>query len=86
MAKNKQEFKVGDLVRVSGSTLRGGYGHAIKQGAVCRVICVRNSLGNVDIIGPRRYTIGEVPQGVAPTHVRLAKQAMRKRDEYAARR
>lgn len=86
MAKNKQEFKVGDLVRIRGRTLRGGCGHSVRQGAVCCVINPCNSLGNVEVSGPHRYAYLNVVQGVFPTHVKLAKQAMRKRDEYTARR
>lgn len=86
MAKNKQEFKVGDLVRIRGRTLRGGCGHGVRQGAVCRVVNPCNPLGNVDVSGPSRYADRNTVQGVFPSHVKLAKQAMRKRDEYAARR
>lgn len=87
MAKNKQEFKVGDLVRIKGSSIVGGYCHGIYQGAVCRVLGPSTLAGHiVDVIGP--HTLGGAPvlQGVSRTHLQLAKQAMRKRDEYKNRR
>lgn len=86
MAKNKQGFKVGDLVRIRGYTLRGGCGHHVQQGAVCRVTNPCNSRGNVEVSGPHRYADRNIAQGVFPSHVKLAKQAMRKRDEYKNRR
>lgn len=87
MAKSEQEFKVGDLVRIKGYSIVGGYCHCIYQGAVCRVLGPPTLAGHVvDVIGP--YTQGGAPvcQGVSRTHLKLAKQAMRKRAEYAARR
>lgn len=81
MAKNKQEFKVGDLVRVSGHALwlprrnENWARHRIKSGTVCTVA------------GPEFVVLPSgVGQIVHPDQWKLAKQAMRKRDEYAARR
>ena len=82
----KREIKDGDLVRVRGGTLEGGYGHSIKQGAVCEVIRTVNGLGFVDIKGPRRFGTGDVLQGVDINHLKLAKQAMNKREQYSERR
>lgn len=74
-------YKEGDLVRISGRTHRKACGHSIPQGAVCRVLGY-NSLGNVDVAHPERgYT-----QGVGESCLKLAKQAMKKHDLYAARR
>lgn len=81
----QQVFKVGDLVRVHGRTL-SGYGHGIRQGAVCRVVIPTSALGNVGVAGPSRCGDFEVVQGVTPSHVKLAKQATKKRDLYANRR
>lgn len=79
----KQEFKPGDLVRVPG---RGSsdlcYGHDLPQGAVCEVQRVWGSL--VDLLHPcgtKSYV-----QGVDSTVLKLAKQAMRKREQYENRR
>lgn len=70
-------IKKGDLVRIKGSTLRGGYMHSIKQGAVCVVVNPCNVLGNVDVRGPSKRGGYQVLQGVCQSHVKLAKQAMR---------
>ena len=81
MAKNKQEFKVGDLVRVSGHARwlprrnENWARHHIKSGTVCRVA------GSEFVVAP-----DGVGQIVHPDKWRLANQAMRKRDKYAARR
>lgn len=72
-------IKKGDLVRIKGRTLRGGYMHSIKQGAVCVVVNTCNLLGNVDVRGPSKRGNYPVLQGVATSHVKLAKQAMRAR-------
>lgn len=81
MAKNKQEFKVGDLVRVSGHARwlprrnENWARHHIKSGTVCTVVgpgCVAHPHG--------------VQQLVHQDQWKLAKQAMRKRDEYKNRR
>lgn len=81
MAKSKQEFKVGDLVRVSGHTFSQERRnelwprHRIKSGTVCTVTghgVVQTSDGHQQCVVEQQW--------------KLAKQAMRKRDEYAARR
>lgn len=96
-----QTFKVGDLVRVSGAAFTGPYRdgvtrHHIKAGAVCPVTSVRD--GVVGIQGPIRKDcregnehvntcVGEpIYQSVQVGQVKLAKQAMKKRAAYAARR
>lgn len=82
MHKNKQEFKVGDLVRVPGSTL--GVWHGFNQGAV---VTVHSILGGVaTLYGYNRIAQTDTTQELYTHTLRLAKQAMRKRDEYAARR
>lgn len=86
MAKNKQEFKVGDLVRVGGHRLDlprrnpDLVRHGIRSGTVCTVRSGIHTDGTVWVDGP------EYPQWVSCGQLKLAKQAMRKRDEYAARR
>lgn len=85
MAKNKQEFKVGDLVRVGGHARylprrnEGWPRHHVKSGTVCRV----NQILWAECV---LVEAPEWPQVVHPDQLKLAKQAMRKRDEYAARR
>ena len=85
MSKNKQEFKVGDLVRVSGHARylprrnEDWPRHHIKSGTVCRVLHFASD-GCVSVEAP------EWPQVVHTAQLKLAKQAMRKRGEYAARR
>ena len=79
MAKNKQEFKVGDLVRVPRKT--AGVWHNVPFGMVVEVTQPLNGFGNVDI-----RSVRDTIQGIPRQHLKLAKQAMRKRDEYAARR
>lgn len=79
MAKNKQEFKVGDLVRTPRKA--GNVWHDIPFGMVVEVVQPLNGFGNVDV----RSTRGAL-QSIPRQHLKLAKQAMRKRDEYAARR
>lgn len=87
MAENKQEFKVGDLVRIRGAGIAGSYCHGIYQGAVCRVLEPSTLAKHIiDVEGPYRLNGRPVRQAVSYTHLKLAKQAMRKRDEYAARR
>lgn len=73
------KIKKGDLVRIKGRTVYGGFGHSIKQGAVCVVVNPCNSLGNVDVGGPSRNGDYQTKQGVAASHLKLAKQAMRAR-------
>ena len=86
MAKNKQELEVGDLVRVGGHTLAlprrnvDWTRHGIASGTVCEVLRLGMVDGTVEVQGPT-YS-----QLVSPGQLKLAKQAMRKRDEYAARR
>lgn len=76
------KYQVGDLVRVSGRTHPRGFMHGLPQGSVCQVLGY-NSLGNLELRHPSRPGLA---QGVGPQCVKLAKQAMKKRDLYAARR
>lgn len=84
MAKNKQEFKVGDLVRVGRSTNPDMTMHYHDFGVVGEIAEPVDRHGD--------YVVdANTPDGVLGQHVpgyclKLAKQAMRKRDEYAARR
>lgn len=81
MAKNKQEFKVGDLVRVSGHARHlprrneDWARHHIKSGTVCTVA------GAGFVVAPDG--MGQI---VHTDQWKLAKQAMRERDEYKNRR
>lgn len=93
-------YKEGDLVRVQGSSFNTEPGdnvrHHIKAGAVCTV--VRASTHGATISGPirkdcrpghesRNNNVGALlVQGVNLNQIKLAKQAMKKRDLYAARR
>ena len=72
-------IKKGDLVRIKGRTIKGSCAHNIKQGAVCVVVNACNTLGFVDVRGPSRHGGHWTMQGVALTHLKLAKQAMRVR-------
>ena len=84
MAKNKREFKVGDLVRVGRSTNPDLTMHYHDFGVVGVITDPEDRHGD--------YCVdANTPDGVLGQHVpgyclKLAKQAMRKRDEYAARR
>lgn len=82
MAKTKQEFKVGDLVRVPGRAT--SLWHGFNQGSV---VTVRGILGAVaTLYGYNRVAGMHTEQELYTNTLKLAKQAMRKRDEYAARR
>lgn len=72
-------IKQDDLVRIKGRTIRGSCSHNIKQGAVCVVVNACNTMGFVDVRGPSRHGGYLLMQGVAMTHLELAKQAMRAR-------
>lgn len=93
-------IQVGDLVRVSGASFMLPHTddtvrHHIKPGAVCVVHSIGWD-GSLGITGPTRHDsrphgtnkrVGEpISQTALMGQVKLAKQAMRKRDEYAARR
>lgn len=82
MAENKQEFKVGDLVRVPGRTV--SVWHGFNQGAVATVRHIVN--GVATLYGYNRVAGTDTEQELYTSTLKLAKQAMRKRDEYAARR
>lgn len=76
MAK-KQVIKVGDLVRVPRC-----YSHFVAFGAVCEVT-------HADYWGSGRTVQVQPPEGAAlqlVMNVRLAKQAMKKREAYRDRR
>ena len=86
MSKSKQEFKVGDLVRVPGVDSCGTW-HAFYAGQVVEVCDVdRDYPGQVGMVGASKRHGSVVDQGLDRSHLKLAKQAMRKRDEYATRR
>ena len=69
------ELVAGMKVRIKGRTLKGSCAHNIKQGAVCVVVNISNSLGFVDVLGPSRNGDYQTKQGVAASHLKLAKQA-----------
>lgn len=82
MAKNKQELKVGDLVRVPGRTT--SMWHGFNQGSIT---AVRGICGGVaTLYGYNRVAGMDTEQELYTNTLKLAKQAMRKRDAYAARR
>lgn len=84
----KTKLKVGDLVRVGGHARRGarrgarvegrGPRHHIKSGTVCTVVSLQDNYVTVQT--------SDLMQMVGLGVVKLAKQAMRKRDEYKNRR
>ena len=82
----KAQYKAGDLVRVGGHARYGvrvegrGPRHHIKSGTVCTVVVDNPEDGDITVRGP------ECMQVVGKAVVKLAKQAMRKRGEYADRR
>lgn len=83
---NKQPFKVGDLVRMAGRTTTGACGHGFKHGQVVEVLDV-DAWGNPGCPSIKVRGAGVLDQLVMWNHpMRLAKQAMRKRDEYLNRR
>ena len=83
MAKNKQEFKVGDLVRISRSSRRRCAD--TQFGMLGEVVGV--SGGCVQVLDDHDKAAGrKCPWYLTASDLKLAKQAMRKRDEYAARR
>lgn len=85
MAKNKQEFKVGDLVRVARSTDPMRTQHYHDFGVVGVVAGPADRHGDYTVEAPAKD--GHTYQQWVPGYcLKLARQAMRKRDEYAARR
>lgn len=75
---SKQEFKVGDLVRI---VVGGGTVYCAHDvGAIGEVVKVPNELGFTDVL------IGTLVQGLEDCQIKLAKQAMKKREAYEARR
>lgn len=77
------KFKAGDLVRVPGrSTSRLCYGHGHPQGAVCLVVEGPSLDGDFEV----RHPSGDFTQLIHGSVLKLAKQAMRKRDQYQDRR
>jgi hypothetical protein len=79
MSKRK-ELKVGDLVRLVKGDGLGWHDCSHANGAVGEVTAWPNVHGNVDVC------IKGLVQGVDRKCVRLATQAMKKRDAYEARR
>ena len=83
MAKNKHAYDIGDLVRVSREVCEAR--HHLPSGVVATV----RGWGGWTGLAPGRVLV-ETPYGdvqsVSTKQLKLAKQAMRKRDEYAARR
>lgn len=77
MSKRK-ELKVGDLVRITAGGAEYGSAHAV--GAVGEVVEWPNRYGNVTV------KVGTLNQGLGRECVKLATQAMKKRDMYEARR
>lgn len=82
MHKNKQEFKVGDLVRMARGTHPERTQHYHDFGVVGTVEEAVDRDGDYVVAAPGRGGCMYVPDYC----LKLAKQAMRKRDEYAARR
>lgn len=84
------KLRAGDIVRIKGRSKEGGYSHGFKSGQLVAVVVEHDHGGLVDVVGA--HTAGCYPTGnrirqtVAVTHLKLAKQAMRKRAQYAARR
>lgn len=81
----KHEYEVGDLVRVK----RHG-SHGVKFGAVCELTSL-NFWANPDrgdpaVQGPIQAGWNQDQQILSYRDIKPAKQAMRKRDEYANRR
>ena len=74
------ELKVGDLVRVPGNTVKGACRHSLPQGSVVEVVRVGHDYADM------KNHAGTYTQGCAIECLKLAKQAMRKRDKYEARR
>lgn len=84
MAKNKREFKVGDLVRISRSS--GRRCANTRFGVLGEVTGVSDG-GDVQVLDDSDKAAGcKHPWWLTASDLKLAKQAMRKRDEYAARR
>ena len=82
----KQEFKPGDLVRVPGRTEYLCFSHDLPQGSVCEVARVLDYSDYLLVelrhpCGRKQYT-----QAVNSPVLKLAKQAMRKREQYGNRR
>lgn len=84
MHKNKQEFKVGDLVRMARGTHPERTQHYHDFGVIGTVEEAEDRYGDYVVVAPGRG--GMLAQLVPDYCLKLAKQAMRKRDEYAARR
>lgn len=88
---SKHEFKVGDLVRVQGAARHlprrhpNDIRHNLKAGAVAVVMEI-DADGDVWVRGPSDYDGKTLMQVMRPSQVKLAKQAMKKRAAYGARR
>ncbi len=80
----KQVIKVGDLVRVPRRNLH--IWHHLAFGCVAEVLSIDASDGTYSVQGWCHDVGGVLGQWVGQSGVRLAKQAMRKRDAYAQRR
>lgn len=78
----RKELQVGDLVRVSASNRRlYRVGHFHKAGAVGVVESLPEDTDNCHLV-----RVGTTPQYVPTGLLKLAKQAMKKRDQYQNRR
>lgn len=83
------QYKVGDLVRVHAHRV-DEHPHGIPSGAVCEVVALWGWGGK----DPARLLVrlpsweggAHLEQSVRLTSIKPAKQAMRKRDQYANRR
>lgn len=85
---SKQEFKVGDLVRVSAKARRTN-GVGFKQGQVVEVTAIVDwgtGVPNVEMRGGWLRNPNLIQTCRATDGLSLAKQAMKKRAEYEARR
>ena len=83
----KREIKVGDLVRVPGSLACGTW-HGYHAGQVVEVVDLDVAYpGQVQMRGVgRSHGDAVIDQGMHKRHLKLAKQAMNKREQYSERR
>lgn len=78
----RQTIKRGDYVRVARSAF-----HGIKFGSVCEVVSETYADGTMAVCGPSiDNDIWQTVQIVDGDEVKLAKQTMRNREQYANRR
>jgi hypothetical protein len=81
----RKELKVGDLVRVPGRHVTK-YWHAFKAGTVVEVVGINEELGDATLQGFEPGSGILQTQWLSLRHLKLAKQAMKKRDQYKNRR